>query len=389
MARAILDAAGVRCGLVGGSGWSDGAVSRPMGAGLAEPGAEPTGAWPGGAAGLAAILSHMVEQKCEAGVIEVGAEALEARRLEGVSFQAAVATDLTLPPGFPVEAGLRRRRAKARLFRKIAPGGAAVVNDDDPNAELLGALNLDARRVSFGLERPGRVDVSASIERLDASGTRFVLRGFDRARTVDLRLVGPRHVSHALAAAALAWSLHIDVDAVVAGLESVSCVANHLESVDEGQDFDVRVDGAQTAAPLAQALAALKSVSAGRVHLVLSAEGGQDRMTRRALSHVAETAADRVVLTLGNPRTEDPDLVLDDVLGGFRRPGKVQVEPDRRLAIEAALSDARRGDVVLIAGKGRHAYQIFADRVVPFDDFAIARRALAGRCSRRATSRSA
>ncbi|AMV40343.1 Mur ligase family protein [Planctomyces sp. SH-PL62] len=389
MARAILNAAGVRCGLVGGSGWSDGVVSRPLGAGLAEAGTEPNGAWPGGAAGLASILSYMVEQQCEAGVIEVGAEALESRRLEGVTFQAAVATDLALPPGTPVDEALRRRRAKARLFRKIAPGGAAIVNDDDPDAELLGGLNLDARRVSFGLERPGRVDVSAAVQRVDSSGSRFLLQGFDRVRPVDLRLVGVRHVSHALAAAALAWSLHIDADAVVAGLESVACVANHLEAVDEGQDFDVRIDGALTAAPLAQALAALKSVSAGRLHLVLSAEGGQDRATRRALSHVAESVADRVVLTLGNPRSEDPDQVLDDVLGGFRRPGKVHVEPDRRRAIEAAVSDARRGDAVLIAGKGRNGYQIFADRVAPFDDFAVARRALVGRRARHTAWRSA
>ena len=80
-----------------------------------------------------------------------------------------------------------------------------------------------------------------------------------------------------------------------------------------------------------------------------------------------------MILTLGNPRTEEPDQILDDLLGGFRRPGKVRVEPDRKLAIEAALADARPGDAVLIAGKGRNAYQIFADRVIPFDDFAVAR----------------
>ncbi|MDG3002500.1 Mur ligase family protein [Paludisphaera mucosa] len=387
MTRAILDAAGLRCGLVGGNGWSDGLVARPPGAGSSV--AEPAGTWPGGAPGLASILSYMVEQKCEAGVIEIGAEALDSRCLEGVTFQAAVATDLALPPGSPAEAAQRRRRAKARLFRKIAPGGAAVVNDDDPDSEILGGLNLDARRVSFGLERPGRVDVSAVVARSDASGSRFLLQGFDRAAWVDLRLVGVRHVGHALAAAALAWSLHVDRDAVVAGLESVAGVAGYLEAIDEGQDFDVRVDGARTATPLSQALTALRSVAAGRIHLVLSAEGGQDRATRRALAHVAETAADRVVLTLGDPRAEDPDGVLDDVLGGFRRPGKVQVEPDRRRAIESALSDAREGDAVLIAGKGRHAYQIFADRVVPFDDFAVARRFLNGRQARAAVTRRA
>ena len=324
----------------------------------------------------------MVDQECEAGVIEVAADAIDARCFEGVSFQAAVATDLTLPLGFPAEVSLRKRRSKAKLFRKIAPGGAAVVNDDDPNAEILGALNLDARRVSFGVKRPRSVDVSGVIERVDSSGSRFILQGFDRAVPIKLQLVGERHVSHALAAAALAWSLHIDRDAVVAGLEGLANVAGHLESVDEGQDFDVRIDAAQTATPLSQALAAVRAVAPGRVHLVLSAEGDQDRATRRALAEVAESAADRVVLTLGNPRSENPDAILDDLLGGFHRPGKVHVEPDRRRAIETALAEARCGDAVLIAGKGRHAYQIFADRVVPFDDFAVAREWLSTRRGR-------
>ena len=163
------------------------------------------------------------------------------------------------------------------------------------------------------------------------------------------------------------------------GLEAVANIAGSLEAVDEGQDFEVRIDEAATAAPLGQALAAIRAVSAGRVHCVLSAEGNQAQPARRALAEAAELGADRVILTLGNPRTEDPDQILDDLLGGFRRPGKVRVEPDRKRAIEAALADARPGDAVLIAGKGRNAYQIFADRVVPFDDFAVARAWLRGR----------
>jgi UDP-N-acetylmuramoyl-L-alanyl-D-glutamate--2,6-diaminopimelate ligase len=381
MARAVFEAAGLRCGLVGGSGWTDGVTTRPTSI------AERAGTWPGGAAGLASILSYMVERQCHAGVIEVGAEALDERALEGVTFQAAVATDLAVPAGTSPEAALKRRRAKARLFRKIAPGGAAIVNDDDPNSEILGGLNLDARRVSFGLARPDRVDLTAAIERSDASGTRFLLLGYGRPTPVRLRLVGDRHVSHALAAAALALSMHVEIGAVVAGLESVAGIAGHLEAVDVGQGFDVRVDEARTAATLSQALAALRSITAGRIHLVLSAHGVQDREARRAASHVAETAADRVVLTLGDPRTEEPDRCMDEMLGGFRRPGKVHVQPDRRAAIEAALSDARPGDAVLIAGKGRNAYQIFADRVVPFDDFAVARTFLAGGRVRQALAR--
>ena len=145
------------------------------------------------------------------------------------------------------------------------------MNADDPNAEILGGVNLDARRVAFALEPvaspSAAVDVSARLEWLDGSGTRMLLHGFDREIAVHLPLVGSRAATCALAAAALAWGLGIDRSAVVAGLESIQPVAGHLEAVVEGQDFEVRIDAAQTPAALGEALAALRSIAAGRVHL--------------------------------------------------------------------------------------------------------------------------
>jgi UDP-N-acetylmuramoyl-L-alanyl-D-glutamate--2,6-diaminopimelate ligase len=222
----------------------------------------------------------------------------------------------------------------------------------------------------------GLIDVTARLERIDGSGTRLLLHGFNRELAVHLPLVGPRVAVCALAAAALAWAMEIDEDHVIAGLESVQTIAGHLEAVDEGQDFDVRIHAAQSPDSMADALATLRALAAGRVHLVMSAEGNRDRTQRRQLAEVAENGADRVILTLCNPRIEDPNQIIDDLLGGFRQPGRVRVELDRRHAIESALAHARTGDAVLIAGKGRHAYQIFADSVVPFDDHAVARQCL-------------
>lgn len=399
LVRSIFEAAGHRSGLLGALGFFDGTTARRVGAGLdgrspagrARPGIgttgrsdpgrtrldRPPGAFAPGAASLAAMMSEMLDGGCEAAVLEAPGEALAHRSFEGIAFHAAVATDVGAPWGFPDEVILERRRAKARLFRQVLPGGVAVVNADDPNAEILGGVNLDARRVAFAMEPARRpalaADVSARIVRLDGSGTRMVLHGFDREVPVDLRLVGPRAAACALAASALAWALEIPPEAIVAGLERVAPVAGHLEAVEEGQDFDVRVDAAGTPEALAEALAAVRAAGAGRVHCVLGAEGGGDRADRTRMAEAAETAADRVILTTSNPRSEDPNRILDQLLAGFRRPGKVRVEPDRRRAIEAALADARPGDSVLIAGKGRHTYQILADRVVPFDDAAVAR----------------
>jgi UDP-N-acetylmuramoyl-L-alanyl-D-glutamate--2,6-diaminopimelate ligase len=358
--RSIFEATGARFGLVGELGWSDGVTMVPMGQALPD------------AESLATMLAAMVERGCLGGVIEVSSEALGKRRVDGLGFDAAVVTDIACVGslGSAVAAARERRRLKARLFRKVIPGGAAVINADDPHAELLGAVNLDARRVSFALERPA--NVTAKIERLDRSGTRFLLRGFEREATVALQMIGAHHVGQALAAAAVAWARGLKLDAVVAGLESVSQVAGRLEAVHGGQDFEVRVDQARTGSELRQVLTALRDLGARRIHCVVGAEGLQDRVVRLGLAEAAEAGADRVILTSDNPRTEDVNQILDDLLSGFCRPGRVRIEPDRQRAIAAALGDARAGDAVLIAGKGRQAFQILADRVLPFDDSVVA-----------------
>jgi UDP-N-acetylmuramoyl-L-alanyl-D-glutamate--2,6-diaminopimelate ligase len=312
----------------------------------------------------------MVERGCAGGVIEIPAPALRDRRLEGLEFDAAVVTDLGAFLSAESAALVERRRAKARLFRAVVAGGTTVVNADDPHSALLGAVNLDAHLVSFGVER--QADVTAKIERIDQRGARFLLRGFDREAAVDLRLTGPAHVSQALAAAALAWSRGLAVDSVVAGLETVTAVPGRLETVNEGQEFTVWIDQARTGAELHQALAALRALTSGKVHCVVGSEGLTDRTERLALATAAEQGADRVVLTTDNPRTEDPNQIVDDLLAGFRRPGRVRIELDRHHAIEAVLAGAQPGDAVLIAGKGHQTFQILSDRAIPFDDRAIA-----------------
>jgi UDP-N-acetylmuramoyl-L-alanyl-D-glutamate--2,6-diaminopimelate ligase len=366
--RSIFEATGARFGLAGALGWSDGVTTLPVGQALPD------------AESLATMLAAMVERGCLGAIIEVSSEALRKRRVDGLAFDAAVVTDIA---GARLDGALtaaqEQRRLKARLFRKVIPGGAAVINADDPHAELLGAVNLDARRVSFALEQPA--NITAKIERLDRSGTRFLLRGFEREATVALPLIGAHHVAQALAAAAVAWARGLTLDAVVAGLESVGAVAGRLEPVDEGQDFEVRIDEARTGAELRQVLAAVRDLGARRIHCVLGAEGLQDRAVRLGLAEAAERGADRVILTSDNPRTENPNQILDDLLSGFRRPGRVRIELDRQRAIAAALGDARAGDAVLIAGKGRQAYQILADRVLPFDDGTVAAGWLRSHCA--------
>ena len=368
-ARSVFAATGARFGLVGRLGWSDGREARAVGVGSEE------------ARGVAEMLAAMVEAGCGGAVLEFGYEAIGRRAAEGIAFDAVAVTDLGGGPGLWPDEVIARRTASARLVRRVAPGGAVVVNADDPHAELLGAVNLDARRVSFGLLAPA--DVSVRIDRLDRDGSRIRLLGFDREVCLTLRVPGVRAVSQALAAAALAWSQGVDGGAVAEGLEAVSELPGRLDAVDEGQPFAVFVDAATLGHDLQDALESLRSITPepGKIHCVLGAEGlrpGGNR-ERLRLAAVAEGLADRVTLTTNNPRTEDPERIIDDLLAGLERPGRVRVEPDRALAIEAALADARPGDAVLIAGKGRASLQILADRAEPFDDDAAARRWLRNR----------
>jgi UDP-N-acetylmuramoyl-L-alanyl-D-glutamate--2,6-diaminopimelate ligase len=370
--RSILEAAGEQFGHIGSSSLGDESCDTP--------------------GQLAALLTEMVDRGCAGAVVEVSSLALATRRLEGMAFKAALATDIAGTGSSACNTLVSQRRAMAKLFRQLVPGGLAVVNADDANAEFLGGVNLDSRRVAFAFEPVARtsavVDVSAQLKWLDGSGTRMLLHGFDREIAVHVPLVGLRAASSALAAAAVAWGLGIDPSAVAGGLESVRPVPGRLEAVSRGQDFDVRIDAAQTPTALSEALTALRSIVSGRIHCVLSSDGGGDRAERRELAGVAEMGADRVILTLGNPRTEDPGQILSDLLAGFRQPGRVHVDLDRRAAIETALAGARCGDSVLISGKGRQSVQILGDRVIPCDDHAIASQWL---CNRRAVlvSRSA
>jgi UDP-N-acetylmuramoyl-L-alanyl-D-glutamate--2,6-diaminopimelate ligase len=354
--RAIEEAAGGRCGFVGSDGWSDGVTSHPAGA--SAPKAE----------ALARMLTAMLETRCRSGVVAAPAEDWDADRLEGITFDAAVIADAG-PSGTSSNASNPTRRGHARAFRRIVPGGVAVVHADDPEADLMGAVNLDASRVSFALGRSDDVDVSGWIERLDPSGTVMRLQGFEREQLVHLRLIGSRHALHALAAASVARALGFRLDTVVAGLEAVERIPGRLDRVILGQPFEVRVDRARTPGALEYALIAMREVSRGKVHCLLGASG--DTARDAAVARVVEERADTIVASLDRPTIFDHDRVLDGLLASFRKPGRVRVEPDRRRAIEAILDVALPGDAVLLAGDSPFVDTI-ADRLIPRDDRELA-----------------
>ncbi len=365
--RSIFEAGGNRVGRIGTTSWSDGASVHPLGPESPEP------------EGIALMLAAMADQGCHRGIVELGAGALDRRVAEGLALQAAVVTHISGndDPAFDREAILSLRRAGARLFRRVVPGGTTVLDADDPLADPLGGVNLRTRRVTFGLD--GSASLSARILEIDNHTAQIRLLGFDREVVVRLKLSGLEEIRAALAASAVAWALGIDRDEVVAGLESVENAPGRLERVGGESDVDVRIDMARTPTELRQAIHALRDTRPGRLITVFGSEGSRGRGERILMAQVAESGSDQVILTADNPRCEPLAQIFEDLLAGFRRPGQVKVEPDRGRAIATALELAQPGDAVLIAGKGRHSYQILADRVLPFDDASVVADCLANR----------
>jgi len=191
---------------------------------------------------------------------------------------------------------------------------------------------------------------------------------------IDLKLRGRFNVENALGALFAARALGVDDAAIKQGIESVRGVPGRFESVDEGQPFDVIVDYAHKPDALENVLRAARELARGRVLVVLGAGGDRDRGKRPLMGRIASELADVAIVTSDNPRSENPQAIIDEILGGVF--ADVHVEPDRAAAIARAIELARDGDVVVIAGKGAEQGQEFADRTVPFDDREVARDAL-------------
>jgi UDP-N-acetylmuramoyl-L-alanyl-D-glutamate--2,6-diaminopimelate ligase len=242
--------------------------------------------------------------------------------------------------------------AKRRLFLEGSP--AAAVNVGDEYGRRLAAELPDA--LTYGLSGAAQI-------------------GSEALAGVELRLRGRFNEENALAALAAARLLGVDDDAIKRGLESVRGVPGRFEAVDEGQPFAVIVDYAHKPGALENVLRAARDLAAGnRVLVVLGAGGDRDRGKRPQMGRIATELADVAIVTSDNPRSEEPDSIIAEIVAGAQ--GGVDVEPDRAAAIARAVELARPGDVVVIAGKGAEQGQELADRTIPFDDRDAAREAL-------------
>ncbi len=343
--RAVLEADGRRAAVIG---------TLSGGASRAGPGTTPA------APELQAHLAELAGEGFTAVAMEVSSHALVQHRVDAVRFAAAVFTNLSQDHLDFHGTEEEYFAAKASLF--------------DPERAAVGVINADdrwGRRLLESVQLPTRpFSLAEAVDlRVDRSGSSFRWEG----EPVRLRLAGTVNVANALAAAATARELGVGAPAVAEGLSNLAAVPGRNEPVERGQPFSVLVDYAHTPDALEQTLSGARQMAAGgRVLVVFGCGGERDRTKRPLMGEVATRLADLAVLTSDNPRSEDPAAIIDEVLSGVRRTEVLTVEPDRRAAITLALDAARPGDIVVLAGKGHETTQVVGDRVLPFDDRAVA-----------------
>jgi len=305
--------------------------------------------------------------------MEVSSHGLALHRVDGTRFAVAVFTNLSQDHLDFHHTMDEYFEAKAALFTPAFTDRAVICSDDPRGRELLARLGGPRSGVTATAYSLG----DAEDLTLSPAGASFRWRG----EPVRLALAGRFNVTNALAAAAAAEALGIGPAVVARGLSAAAPVPGRFEAVDGGRRFTVLVDYAHKPDALEQALRAARELVAagGRLRVVFGCGGDRDAAKRPLMGEVATRLADDVILTSDNPRSEDPQAIIDDIRAGIP-PGAgatVAVEPDRRDAIGRAVADARPGDVVVLAGKGHETTQTAGDTVRPFDDREVARAALA------------
>jgi len=302
----------------------------------------------------------------------VPGDALALGRVEDVDFDCAVFTNLQRDHLDFHKDRESYFQAKARLFdlleRSPKNEKCAVINADDERAPwLLKKLKGKVRTVTFGIEN--QADFRAADIQILEDMTRFTLKTAAGAAPVSLHLLGRHNIYNALAAVAAAASTGLGLKAAVEGAQALADVPGRLERVDAGQDFRVFVDYAHTDAALENVLSNLGLMPHNRIITVFGCGGDRDRTKRAPMGAVACALSDLAIVTSDNPRSEDPMAIIDDIEQGIV--GKFtnyEILPDRRDAIEKAVLQAGKGDIVLIAGKGHETYQILKDSTIHFSD---------------------
>jgi UDP-N-acetylmuramoyl-L-alanyl-D-glutamate--2,6-diaminopimelate ligase len=339
---------------------------------------------------LLELLREGVDAGATEAVMEVSSHALAQGRVYGLPYDVAIFTNLTqdhLDYHGTMEKYFAAKRALFDGELGAAPRVAVVNVDDRYGAELAAiARQVGAEIYSYGL---GAGDFRAEDAQMGASGMHFRLAAPAGDIEVRTRFTGRVNLYNLLAAAGAAWARGLSLEQIAEGAAALEFVPGRFQIVDAGQPFTVVVDYAHTDDALRNltalarefvdhpSLAGENAAARGRVITLFGCGGDRDKAKRPKMGRAAGEGSDFVVMTSDNPRSEDPEAIMQDALPGLGETGtKFVVEPDRARAIRIAVEEARSGDIVLLAGKGHEKEQVLRDRTIPFDDAEIAAAAI-------------
>jgi UDP-N-acetylmuramoyl-L-alanyl-D-glutamate--2,6-diaminopimelate ligase len=366
LVKHIMDATSMRCGLVGTLKYIVGDEERPAQHTTPE------------SIDLQHLLSDIRDIGCKAVAMEVSSHSLMQHRVRGVDFDAAVFTNLTqdhLDYHGTLDAYYR---AKARLFESLVSQKnkhpRAIINSDDRYGQrLIDQFSKELKIVTFG--RNVHADFRASAIRQDTTGTTFALEARGKSYLVRTPFIGLFNVYNVLGALAASLTCGVELRKAVAAIAVAPQIPGRLERVPMKRNFQVFVDYAHTDDALKNVLNTLRELQPNRLIVVFGCGGDRDRAKRPLMASAAEMLADHLILTSDNPRSEEPAAIIAEMEKGLRGKGHEKIV-DREQAIRRAVELAAPGDIVLIAGKGHEKFQEFADRKTPFDDVAVAERAV-------------
>ena len=314
---------------------------------------------------LQRVLRELVDRGVKTVAMEVSSHSLDQRRIDGLQFDTVVFTNLTrdhLDYHRTMDAYLE---AKSRLLEYLKRDGTTVINAD---AKEWSALRAPARRLTFGTR--AAADIRAQEIQYRSRGSSWKLVTPAGSANVSLPLIGEVNVENGLAAAAAAFALGRDVASIADRLASVPQVAGRLEIVSRRPT--VLRDYAHTPDALERTLKTARAFTEGKLIVVFGCGGDRDKGKRPLMGEIAERDSDCAIVTSDNPRTEDPDAIIDDIEAGMRGSNHERVT-DRLAAIQRAIDLAEDGDIVLLAGKGHETYQIRGTTSYPFDEKEIVR----------------
>jgi UDP-N-acetylmuramoyl-L-alanyl-D-glutamate--2,6-diaminopimelate ligase len=330
---------------------------------------------------LNSLMAKMANAGCRYVVMEVSSHSLDQHRVAALDFDVAVFTNLTRDHLDYHGTKANYLRSKALLFESLSPQQKdgfprmAVVCADQPEGGYI-ATRATVPVLTYGLS--GGAEVTAEDIRLHASGSSFVARTPWGVLDIESCLLGRHNVCNILAAVAVGLCQGFPSQTIQRAVSDTFPIPGRLEFIPSERRYSVVVDYAHTDDALKNVLSALREITRGKLIVVFGCGGDRDRGKRKKMGMVADEVADLAVITSDNPRSEEPSEIISEILQGFPPGGaNLRVEPDRRKAIAVALSMAREGDTVLIAGKGHETYQEFDGYRVDFDDRKVARELLA------------